>query len=127
MTHFAVAGLQLQLPNGENHERLEAAIGDVVKRFPWVQMILMSELAPLGWSAPPQALPGPVEDYYRNLARRFGVWLVPGSFYERHGTRNYNTATVIAPSGEVAGRYRKMLPFAPYEAGISPGNSFLVL
>lgn len=126
MSHFAIAGLQLNLRNGDNCERLDAAVADVMARFPWVQMILFSELAPLGWGGQPQPMPGPLEDRYRKLAKQFGIWLVPGSIYERYGDRNYNTAIVIAPSGDVIGRYRKMFPFAPYEQGISPGADFLV-
>jgi predicted amidohydrolase len=126
MTYFAIAGLQLDLRNADNSEKLGAMVADVMTRFPWVQMVLFSELAPMGWCGQPQSLPGPLEDHFRKIAKQLGIWLVPGSIYEQHGNRNYNTASVIAPSGEVIGRYRKMFPFAPYEKGISAGTGFLV-
>jgi deaminated glutathione amidase len=126
MSHFAIAGLQVNLHNGDNLERLSDAAADTMLRFPWVQMIMFSELALTGSKAQPQPLPGVLEDHCRKLARQLGVWLLPGSIYEKAGSGNYNTASVIAPSGDVVGRYRKMFPFMPYEKGISAGSNFLV-
>ena len=126
MTHFSIAGLQLDLRNEDNTEKLERSIGEVMERFPWVQMVVLSELSPLGWRGALQELPGPVEEHYQKLAARLGIWLVPGSIYEKHSSGNYNTTSVIAPNGDVIGRYRKMFPFAPYERGISTGTEFLV-
>src|SRR5262249_7664758 len=66
------------------------------------------------------------EERVEELARRLGLWLVPGSIYERAGSAIYNTASVIDPEGTVVGRYRKMFPFRPYEAGIEAGRDFLI-
>ncbi len=126
MSHFAIAGLQLNLENGDNFERLADSAADTMQRFPWVQLIMFSELALTGWSAQPQPLPGALEDQCRKLAKQLGVWLLNGSIYEKTAERNYNTATVIAPNGEVVGRYRKMFPFTPYEKGVAAGTNFLV-
>lgn len=126
MSHFAIAGLQVSLQNGDNSELLADAAADTMRRFPWVQMIMFSELGLTGWNAQPQPLPGVLEDHCRKLAKQLGVWLLTGSIYEKAGSRNYNTATVIAPSGDIIGRYRKMFPFTPYEKGIAAGSSFLV-
>ena len=46
-------------------------------------------------------MPGPAEETYRSLAQRLGLWLVPGSLYERSEGRLYNTAPVINPQGDV--------------------------
>jgi predicted amidohydrolase len=126
MSYFSIAGLQLNLGNGDNLEQLSDAAADTVTRFPWVQMIMFSELALTGWSGAPQPLPGVLEESCRKLAKQLRVWLLTGSIYEKAGGRNYNTASVISPNGDVVGRYRKMFPFTPYEKGISPGTSFLV-
>jgi predicted amidohydrolase len=59
----------------------------------------------------------------RALARQHGIWLVPGSLYERAGEgKFYNTTSVIDPEGRLVGRYRKMFPFKPYEDGTTPGD-----
>ncbi len=90
-------------------------------------MVLLSELASFGPGVHhAQALPGPAEDSYRAVAARHGIWLIPGTLYERVGTAVYNTAPVIAPDGTVIARYRKMFPFLPYEQGVTPGDEFVV-
>jgi predicted amidohydrolase len=73
-----------------------------------------------------QPIPNETEEVFRAWARKHGIWLIPGSMFERVGELVYNTATVIDPSGEVVGRYRKMFPFRPYEAGVEGGQEFLV-
>jgi deaminated glutathione amidase len=95
--------------------------------YPWVQMVLFSELAPFGpvlHNAQP--LPGPVEDRFRAAAERHGLWLLPGTLFERRGERIYNTAPVIAPDGTVVARYSKMFPFLPYEEGVEAGDQFVL-
>ncbi|KAA3620975.1 MAG: carbon-nitrogen hydrolase family protein [Proteobacteria bacterium] len=106
---------------------MERKIGTIVHRFPWVQMILFSELAAFGPStAKAQAFPGAAEQRFCELASRYGVWLLPGSMFEHRNGRVYNTASVIDPTGHVVGRYRKMFPFRPYEIGVESGDEFLV-
>lgn len=123
MSEFAIAGLQLALAAEDNQERIARHIALTMQRFPWVQMIVLSELATFGpLRARAQPLPGPAEEAYRQLARRHGIWLVPGSLYERCEDRTYNTASAIAPDGTVVARYRKIYPFLPYEAGIAHGS-----
>ena len=71
-----------------------------------------------------------VRDHLRNALRaaahKHGVWLIPGSIYERCGDRIYNTCPVIDPAGEVVTRYRKMFPFRPYEVDVAAGTEFCV-
>ena len=127
MKNFSIAGLQLALSSGDNRDRIEREVSTAVRRFPWVEMVVLPELASFGVAlAAAEALPGPTEERYRALANKLGIWLVPGSLYERDGDRIYNTALVISPGGEVVGRYRKIYPFLPYEAGVSHGTETLV-
>ena len=124
MRPFAIAGLQLHVHHGDNTARAVERIRTMVHRFPWIQMVVLSELAVSGMH-PEDAhpLPGPIEGRFTELARELGVWLVPGSMYERTGSGIYNTSPVINPEGEVIGRYRKMFPFLPYEPRIQPGDT----
>ncbi|HEY0105259.1 MAG TPA: carbon-nitrogen hydrolase family protein, partial [Rhizomicrobium sp.] len=127
MRTFAIAGLQLELGRGDNVDRLCAEIRIVKKRFPWLDMVVLGELNPYG-TALTNAEPagGRVEQAFGRLARETGLWLIPGSYYERSDDKIFNTAPVIRPDGEVIARYRKIFPFLPYERGVAPGEGFVV-
>lgn len=124
---FGIAGLQLAVGPGDNLERIASETASVRRRFPWVRMVVLGELCAFGPDTGlAQAMPGPAEEFLCDMARRCGLWLVPGSLYERKSGHLYNTTPVIDPSGKVIGRYRKLFPFTPYERGVEPGSEFLV-
>lgn len=117
----------MDLPFGDNRDRLEKETARVLARFPWVSMIVFPELCSFGPGLSfAEAMPGPTEERYQALARKNNVWLIPGSIYERVGEHIFNTAPVINPAGEVVARYRKMYPFLPYEKGVHSGTEFVV-
>ena len=127
MRPFAVGALQLPIQRGSNLDFVTDEIKQFVNRFPWVQMVLLSELSVHSIEARDAVqLPGPIEERLCELARELGIWFVPGSIYERDGDHIYNTTPVIDPAGIVVGRYRKMFPFQPYEPGVSSGDKPLV-
>ncbi|MBT9458139.1 MAG: carbon-nitrogen hydrolase family protein [Burkholderiaceae bacterium] len=127
MSKISIAGLQLALPYGDNRDALEKEVASTMLRFPWVDMIVCAELAAFGPEMRfAEELPGETERRFQALANRLGIWLLPGSLYERHDGLIYNTAPVINPQGEVVARYRKMYPFRPYEAGVASGQETVV-
>ena len=70
-------------------------------------------------------VPGPLTDELGAIARAHGVWLVPGSVYERgDGDRVHNTCLVFSPEGELVARYRKVFPWQPHETS-APGEGFV--
>ncbi|HVH43204.1 MAG TPA: carbon-nitrogen hydrolase family protein [Labilithrix sp.] len=128
MTPFAIAGIQQSLSASvPNLPRMQASLDVLMDLYPWVQMVVFSELAVHGPSiANAEPLPGPTEAAFCEMAAKHGVWLLPGSMFENAGGIIYNTASVIDPLGHVVGRYRKMFPFRPYEVDVEAGESFLV-
>lgn len=125
---FLIAGVQMAVPiTGNNIAAMAAQVEKTMVIYPGTDMIVFSELAAHGplhsrMSADPASDIG----VFRELAARHGVWLVPGSmFVRRHGSI-YNHAVVIAPDGEIVGRYDKMFPFTPFEADVAGGTEFLV-
>lgn len=128
MSHLAVAGLQLELGAGDNLEVIGREIDAAMARFPWLQMIVLPELCSFG-AARDLALedPGPTEAYYADLARRHGVWLIPGSLFYRQGESVWNVAPVIDPTGAVIARCRKRYPFRPFERDVAGGEAFTVV
>lgn len=128
MTPFAIAGIQMNVSaTVSNVPAMCAKLDLVMYLYPWVQMVVFSELAPLGpILGTAQTLPGPAEDAFRAAAARHGVWLLPGSLFEHRDGKIFNTAPVIDPAGNVIARYRKMFPFLPYEEGVEAGDEFLL-
>ncbi len=130
--NFGIAGVQMNVSAFENNvERMGNYLRHIRGRFPWVRMVLFSELAPLGprhHNAEP--LPGPTETRLTELARETGLWLIPGSLFERvdgpDGSVVYNTMPVINPQGEIVARFRKLFPFRPYERDVAGGTEFCV-
>lgn len=118
MQPFAIAGIQMQVSaHEENVSAMRHRLDLLMARFPWVQMVLFSELAPFGpMTKFAVSLPGPTEAAMADMAKHYGIWLVPGSMFEQVEDKVYNTSSVFNPEGEVVGRYRKMFPFRPYES-----------
>ncbi len=127
MSHFAIAGLQLEVSGKDNRYLIQKEIERVKRRFPWVDMVVIGELATFGTDpAAAQTLPGEAENLFCKIAKDNSIWLIPGSIMESHEDKIYNTTSVINPQGEVVGRYRKMFPWRPYEKDTTPGEEFLV-
>ncbi|MCB1845151.1 MAG: carbon-nitrogen hydrolase family protein, partial [Halioglobus sp.] len=106
---------------------MEAEIDSTLRRFPWVEMVLAPELNACGTDfRSAQPMPGPREEHFCGIARRHGIWLIPGSMFEAADGKAFNTVPVINPQGEVVIRYRKMFPWVPYEADTAPGDTPMV-
>ena len=126
MKPFAIAGIQMYLGHGSNIDAMRQRIDLTMHLYPWVQMVMFSELAVFGPLLQyAQPLPGAAEADFQAIACRHKIWLVNGSMYERKDGRIFNTTSVINPEGEVVGRYRKMFPFRPLEQGVQAGSEFL--
>ncbi len=129
MTPFAIAGVQMHVAAlHSNVEAMRHRIDVLMARFPWVQMALFSELAPYGpLDRFAQPFPNDVIDQFQHDARRHGIWLIPGSMFEKlEDGRIRNTSVVINPEGEIVAKYAKMFPFRPYEANVDAGTEFCV-
>jgi predicted amidohydrolase len=73
-----------------------------------------------------EAIPGPSTKYFGELAKKYNLYIVPG-IVEREGHLIYNTAVLIGPDGQIAGKYRKTcLPRSEVEAGICPAADYPV-
>ncbi|MFZ1751665.1 MAG: carbon-nitrogen hydrolase family protein [Saprospiraceae bacterium] len=126
MRPFAIAGIQMKVSAVvPNVEMMKLKIDITMNLYPWIEMIMFSELCaygPLTHTAQP--IPNDFEAEMQAMAKKYGIWLLPGSIFEKSEGKIYNTATVINPKGEIVTRYRKMFPFYPYEVGVTPGNEY---
>jgi len=127
MSYLSVAGLQLELGVEDNLSVIEHELDLVKKRFPWIQMVVLSELCTYGANTDMAVqMPGEVENCYCEAARKNNIWLIPGSIHERRDNQIFNTAPVINPQGEVIARYSKQYPFLPYEKNVAGSDNFVV-
>ncbi|MEV5612759.1 carbon-nitrogen hydrolase family protein [Streptomyces sp. NPDC052225] len=142
MRTLAIAALQTApVPHDPeaSWERFAGQVRSVRDLFPHVQLVVVPELllaaegpllgrGPADWMEQVAVpVPGPLTDRLGALARETGLWLVPGSVFERaeDGRTVHNTALAISPQGEIAARYRKVFPWQPYEQA-APGREFVV-
>lgn len=127
MRPFAIAGIQLRGTGTDNREHLKVKVRETVLRFPWVDLIMLPELAPFGAGTRfAQSIPGELTEDVGKLAQEIKRWLLLGSMYERKDDNVYNTAVVFAPDGQIYARYRKRYPWLPYEDKIAPGTEPVV-
>ena len=124
---LGVAGVQMEVKAGEdNSENLLRLLQRVALGFPWVDIVLFSELAICGLNPDLAApIPNPTLTKLCEWSQTEKKWLIPGSFYERDQGKIYNTAVVISPEGKIVEKYRKLFPWRPLEKS-EPGDSFCV-
>ena len=129
MVPFSIAGIQTHV--SALHSNVDALLHKLeltVAQFPWVQMVMMSELASFGpLTKHAQAVDGSAENAYRRAAAKLGIWLLPGSIYVTGADgKIYNSAPVINPQGDVVARCSKMFPFLPYEVNVAAGSELCI-
>lgn len=127
MTKFAIAGIQMHIGLESNLTNLSRQLDLLMHLYPWVDMVVFSELCCDGPNpASAQPMGGPNEQAFAEMAQKHGVWIVGGSYFEKKDGVLHNTTPVLNPEGEVVTRYRKMFPFTPYEDETTPGTEFCV-
>ncbi len=124
---LGIAGVQMEVIAGvDNSEAVLKRLETTVSCFPWVDIIVLSELCVPGMNPALRGpIPGPFTERLCDWARKEGKWLIPGSFYEEEGGKTFNTGIAISPRGKIAARYRKLFPWRPLERS-DPGDSFCV-
>jgi formamidase len=129
-----VAGLQTAGVPGDpaaTLEQFEERVRSLRELFDGLELVVAPELhlmaipPLLEKEAPLETLavdvPGELTERLGALARETGLWLIPGSVYERAGDGVANTAVVLSPGGELIASYRKCFPWQPYET-TQPGT-----
>ena len=127
MKPFNIAGIQMYVSATQNNlTAMKQRIDLALLKFPWLDMIMFSELSPFGplISQHPDSLDDTISEFQEIAARR-SIWLIPGSMFDKRSNGTFNHSVVINPKGEIVGRYDKMFPFTPYESNVTGGTEFL--
>lgn len=112
-----------------NIQALKDSIEAIMLNKPWVRIVCAHELCIQGipnMESVAQEIPGEITRVCSNLAKQYGIYLVPGTMYEKRGGGIYNTAPVFDPDGSMIATYSKLYPWRPHETTLS-GSDTLVL
>ncbi|WP_125614347.1 carbon-nitrogen hydrolase family protein [Specibacter cremeus] len=113
-------------------------VRDTITAAPGAQLLVFPELHLFGDGTPDlqrtealrdaaEPLDGPRVAGLAAIARDLGIWLIPGSVCELGPAgRLFNTLVVLSPEGELAGYYRKVFPWRPFEP-YEPGDRFVTV
>ena len=95
MRKFGMAGIQMNATKGDNLDKMTRLTELAKKRYPWIELVMFGELSAFGTSLnAAQPMPGPAENHFCSLAKKHGIWMLPGSFYEMEDDKIYNTTPV---------------------------------
>jgi len=127
------------LPAGAGLDEFGDAARDLVAAFSDAQLVVFPEYhlcwvegrdageREEAWRRLAEPLDGPRLRGLAALARSLGRWLLPGTVPELGpGGELWNTAVLLSPDGGVAGAYRKLFPWRPFEPW-TPGTGFCVV
>jgi predicted amidohydrolase len=126
MKNFSIAGLQLDLEYTNNKTQLIDKINQTVRRYPWINMVVATELAVGGASRSQEFSLDNHLRSFQDLAKEHNVWLIPGSFYHYNDEKVTNVAPVISNQGKVVSLCTKNYPFEPYERDVEGGKDSCV-
>ena len=124
---MTVASIQMfsQGDKEKNLNTIEKHLTHINKTFSDIKMVVFPELAAHGIitdvSSEAEGIPGELTTIFSKMAKKYGLWLIPGSIYELSRGEVFNTTPVFSPKGELVGKYRKRYPWCPYEK-TTPGK-----
>ncbi len=127
MPKLGIAAIQIEGERGDNVALIELETRAVLKRFPWVDLVVFGELAAYGAATKfAEPVGGALEQRMAALAKEAGVYLIPGSYYQSREDGLFNVSSVFGPDGSIVASHDKFFPFEPYEVGITPGRNYCV-
>ena len=113
MKPFSIAALQLNLDYSNNQDLVVEKTKQAVKRYPWIQMVILNELAVGGSSRSLEFSLEKQLPIFQKIAKELKIWYLPGSFYHHLGQKITNVAPVISPKGDVVTNCTKIYHFLP--------------
>lgn len=95
---------------------IESSLDKLMKSYIKPELVIGVEY---GLGREPQKLIGKTADYLGSLAKKHGIYFIPGTMLEIPEDSNnkniYNTCPIFGPDGEMITYYRKKVPFKPGE------------
>ena len=122
MNLLTIACLQLSLAKEKNLAKILNSVDELLQKNNEIDLLALSELSATGIYPKKNESLEKFLPVFSDLAKKFEVWILPGSFHEFEKDVIYNTCPVINDKGELVAKARKLYPWLPYENQITPGN-----
>lgn len=131
MNRFLNVGIiqqELFYDTDKNLQRLTQKIDAIMNGYHRPEIVVGVE-GGIGYFSP-EKIPGKITDYLCSLAKKYSIYLIPGSMFELHDDLEkgyfYNSVPIINPMGEIISVYRKMAPWRPSESRTVAGREYVV-
>ena len=130
MARFLNIGIiQMAMGSKEKHEEtlryIEEKVDGLMGSYRHPELIIGVELPTFHI----EKIPGPMSEFFGGIAKKHGIYFIPGTFLEASDElpegQSYNTAPIFNPQGELIDIYRKMAPYRPGEPSV-PGKKYVV-
>ena len=117
-----VSIIQMQLTESAfSLKYLRDAVDGLMKSYVKPELVIGVEF---GIGDMPDTIPGKTTEYLGAIAKKHGIYFIPGTMYEcsDEDGRFYNTCPVFGPDGRLITSYRKKVPFCPLESNVKPSG-----
>ena len=118
---------QLSLEKQDNYDLVKEKILNFHQTNDKTDLYVLSELCVGGPGADKSEYY--LEKYlskFQEIASDLGIWIIPGTFYEKVDNKIFNVAPVINSSGSLVTKAKKIFPWLPYEKGVESGDDVCV-
>ena len=106
-------------PWRENQAYIAARLEELMNGYHKPELVVGVEWIGMYAAGP---IPGPATNFFADLARRYGIYLIPGTMSETSPElpegQFYNAAPIFGPDGRLIDVYRKMAPYRPAEPAV---------
>ena len=127
MNKLRLAALQLELKKTDNISYLLSELNNLCSKSDELDLIVLSELAVGGAGAKNCAHSfNKYENIFSDLAKKYSVYLIPGTFYEETTSGSFNIAPVFDRNGKLITKAKKIFPWLPYEKDVESSNEICV-
>ena len=127
MNKLRLAALQLELKKTNNISYLLSELNNLCSKSNELDLIVLSELAVGGAGAKNCAHSfSKYENIFSDFAKKYSVYLIPGTFYEETASGSFNIAPVFDRDGKLISKAKKIFPWLPYEIDVESSNEVCV-
>ena len=127
MNKIILAALQLELKKTNNLSYLLDELENLCSESNDIDIVILTELAVGGAGAKNCQHPlSKYEKTFSDLAKKYSIFLVPGTFYEETSEGTFNVAPVFNREGTLISKAIKNFPWLPYETDVQPSSEVCV-